>query len=167
MRSFSSVRVLPLTLLLIACGPAQKVPTVVEPPPRDLGPEQLGPIPPEIRFVETDAYVVNVEGPQAATVKQPVQARIVIKAKDGLAIVPYDFKVEATAAQDVDVQAPVVEPTPGVQPAARQDTITYLVTVVPLRAGVRQITFKLGGQVCDESFCDVVGDLMSWNVEVR
>jgi hypothetical protein len=164
----ASVRVLPLIALLAACGPAQTVPTVVEPPPRDLGPEQLGPIPPEVRSVETDAYLVNVEGPTSAMVKQPVQARVVIKAKDGLAIVPNDFKIEATAAQDVDVQTPVVEPTPAPPtPTSRMDTLTYLVTVVPLRPGVRQITFKLGGQVCDESFCDVVGDLVSWNVEVR
>ena len=160
------MRALPFIAFLIAsCGPPQKAPVVVEPPPRDLGPEELGPIPPELRFVETDAYVVNIDGPPSATVKQPVQARVVVKAKDGLAIVPNDFKLEASAAQDVDIQAPVLEPP--ATPVARQDTLTYLVTVVPLRAGVRQITFKLGGQVCDESFCDVVGDLMSWNVEVR
>ena len=165
MRSFHSVRALPLIALLAACGPPPKAPTVVEPPPRDLGPEELGPVPPELRFVETDAYVVNIDAPPLATVKQPVQARVVVKAKEGLAIDSNDFKIEASAPRDVDVQAPIVEPPK--TPMVVKDTITYLVTVVPLRAGVRQITFKLGGQVCDDSFCDVVGDLMSWNIEVR
>ena len=41
------------------------------------------------------------------------------------------------------------------------------VTIVPLRAGVRHVTFKLDGEMCNDEFCDVVGDLMSWNVEVR
>src|SRR5262245_58468089 len=134
MRSLGSVRVLPLIALLVAaCGSAPKPPTVVEPPPRDLGPEELGPLPPEVRTVETDAYTVNVEGPPSAMVKQPVQARVVIKAKTGLAIVPNDFKIETSAAQDVDVQEPVLEPT--ATPVVRKDTLTYLVTVVPLRPG--------------------------------
>jgi hypothetical protein len=161
------MRALALLLLVIAgwaCGPAQKAPVVVEPPPRDLGPEELGPVPPEVRFVETDAYSVNVEAPPSAAVKQPVQARVTVRAKDGLSIQADEFKLEASAPRDVDVQAPLVE---GAGKMVIKDTISYLVTIVPLRAGVRQITFKLGGQVCDESFCDVVGDLVSWNVEVR
>ena len=157
------MRALAVVAFLAACGPAQKAPVVVEPPPRDLGPEELGPVPPEVRFVETDAYTVNVEAPPEATVRVPIQARVVVKAKEGLAVATDEFKLEANAPGDVDVQAPLVES----RKVPVKDTITYLVTVVPLRAGVRQITFKLAGQVCDDQFCDVVGDLVSWNVEVR
>src|SRR5687768_8661137 len=102
------MRALAVALLLVACGPAQKAAVVIEPPPRDLGPEELGPVPPEVRFVETDAYVVNVEAPPSAMVKQPVQARVVVKAKEGLAIATNEFKLEASAPRDVDVQAPVI-----------------------------------------------------------
>jgi hypothetical protein len=150
------------------CGSPPKVAPPPEPPPRILGPEELGPVPPELRHVETDAYTADVEAPAQGTVKAPLTARIQIKAKPGLWVVPDDqWKLEVKAPQDVDVNAPVVANlTPGA-PTGNKDAIVYEVTIVPLRAGVRHVTFKLDGSVCDNNFCDVVGDLMSWNVEVR
>jgi hypothetical protein len=152
-------------LSLGACGSAPKVVAPPEPPPREFGPEDIGPVPPEQKRVETDAYSVEVEAPPIALVNSKVQAQVIIRAKPGLWISDADeWKVEAGGPSDVDVEAPVRAVTPG--PPVR-DVATYTVTVVPLRAGVRHITFKLQGTVCDDDFCDVVGDLMSWNLEVR
>jgi hypothetical protein len=156
-----------LTLLLSAgCGPPATIPTPPpEPPPRPLGPEELGPLTPEVRRVETDAYIADVDAPPTATVKQTVQARVTVKAKDGLLVsTTDDWKLEVKAPSDVDVATPVLSKAAALM---QRDSITYNVTVVPLRAGVRQVTFKLGGSVCDDNFCDVVGDQLSWNLEVK
>lgn len=154
-----------LIALLAACGGGQQAAKPPEPPPRILGPEELGPVPPEVRHVETDAYTADVEAPPTATVKAPVVARIQVKAKQGLWISTSDeWKLDVKAAQDVDVSTPALSRATA---QVAKDSITYQVTLVPLRAGVRHVTFKLDGSVCDDQFCDVVGDLMSWNVEVR
>ena len=156
-----------VTLLFLgACGPSATVPLPPpEPPPRPLGPEELGPLTPEVKRVETDAYVADVEAPATAMVKEIVQARLTVKAKDGLLISTTDeWKLEVKAPSDVDVPTPVMTKTAALM---QRDSITYTVTVVPLRAGVRQVTFKLGGSVCDDNFCDVVGDQLSWNLEVK
>jgi hypothetical protein len=130
-----------------------------------LGPEEIGPVPPELRQVETDAYVAQVEAPPTATVKLPASARVQVKAKPGLLISTTDeWTLEVGAANDVDVTTPVLSRQAAL---VAPDSITYEVSIVPLRAGVRHITFKLNGQVCDQNFCDVVGDELSWNVEVR
>jgi hypothetical protein len=159
----------PVTALLFAalfaCGSTPKPVVTPEEPVRDLGPEDIGPVPPEVRNAETDAYMVRVDGPDTAAVKQQVKATITVRAKPGLVISTIDeWKLEAGAPRDVDVLAPVLDRTAA---ALVKDTVTYIVTVVPHRAGVRHITFKLTGSVCDDEFCDVVGDLVSWNLEVR
>lgn len=159
---------LPLFIVALAsaCGPAAVKPTPPpEPPPKPLGPEEIGPLTAEVRHVETDAYIADIEAPPSGSVKQPVVAKLVIKAKPGLLIsAPDEWKIEVKAPSDVEVAAPALVPVVGVP---QRDTMTYTVSVVPLRAGVRQVTFKLGGTVCDESFCDVVGDQLSWNLEVK
>lgn len=153
-------------LVSTACGPGAAKPTPPpEPPPRPLGPEELGPLTPEVRHVETDAYVADLDAPATAAVKESVVATLTVKAKEGLLISTTDeWKLEVKAPSDVDV------PTPTLTRAAAllsPGAITYNVTVVPLRAGVRQVTFKLGGEVCDAEFCDVVGDQLTWNLEVK
>lgn len=162
------MRILPVVALaLAACGSGPKTPTLPEEKPRELGPEEIGPVPPEVRHAETDAYTVDVDGPPTALVKQQVQAMVTVRAKPGLFIsTAEEWKLEAKAPSDVDVLPPVKSPTPAAVKTA-VSSITYLVTVVPLRAGVRHITFKLMGSVCDDNFCDVVGDLVSWNLEVK
>jgi hypothetical protein len=138
---------------------------IPEEPPKPLGPEELGPLTAEVRHVETDTYIADVEAPPSAAVRQNVLAKLVVKTKPGLLIsAPEDWKLEVKAPSDVDVTAPMLTKTTAL---TQKDTITYTVTIVPLRAGVRQVTFKLGGSVCDESFCDVVGDQLSWNLEVK
>lgn len=149
---------------LAACGPSQK-PTLPPEPPRDLGPEDVGPVPAELRHAESDAYTVDLEAPPSASVKQKVQATIIVKTKPGLLISPTDpWTLETSAPQDVDVPTPILHKTSA---TVLKDSVRYTVTIIPLRAGVRHITFKLGGSVCDAEFCDVVGDLMSWNLEVK
>lgn len=149
-----------------ACGPSTAKPTPPpEPPPRPLGPEELGPLTPEVKHVETDAYVADVEAPATAMVKESVLAKVTVKAKEGLLISSTDeWKLEVKAPSDVDVPTPLLTKAAALM---QRDSITYNITIVPLRAGVRQVTFKLGGQVCDENFCDVVGDQLSWNLEVK
>ena len=150
---------------LLACGPGPQKPTLPEEKPRDLGPEEVGPVPPEVRHMETDAYTVDVEAPATAMVKQKVQATVLVKAKPGLVVSPPDeWKMETKVPQDIDV---VAEAADRKNATILKDSVTYLITIVPLRAGVRHVTFKLDGQVCDDQFCDVVGDLMSWNLEVK
>jgi hypothetical protein len=147
------------------CGGSGQKALTPEAPPRPLGPEEIGPVPAELKHVETDAYSADVEAPPTAAVKEKVQATIVVRAKPGLAMsMSDDWRLVTSAPSDVDVTTPVLTKT-----SARllKNSVTYLVTVVPLRAGVRHVTFKLGGSVCDEQFCDVVGDLLSWNLEVK
>src|SRR6185295_6484091 len=109
MRSFAPMRAaLLVALIAAACGPSQKAPVVVAPPPRDLGPEELGPVPPELRHVETDAYSVEIEAPPSATVKERVQAKVLVKAKPGLAISTDEWKLSTAAPRDVDVEQPVL-----------------------------------------------------------
>jgi hypothetical protein len=153
-------------VVLTACGaPAAKPTPPPEPPPRPLGPEELGPLTPEVRHVETDAYVATLDAPQSAAAKETVLATVTVKAKEGLLISTTDeWKLEVKAPSDVDVPVPVINQTTAIM---QRDSITYSVTIVPLRPGVRQVTFKLAGMVCDESFCDVVGDQLSWNLEVK
>jgi hypothetical protein len=153
-------------LSLAACGPAAvKPPPPPDPPPKPLGPEELGPLTPEVRHVETDAYVADLEAPPSAAVKENVQAKITVKAKEGLLISTTDeWKLEVKAPSDVDVPQPVMTK---IGALVQRDSITYTISVVPLRSGVRQVTFKLGGEVCDDNFCDVVGDQLSWNLEVK
>lgn len=154
-----------LVLALAACGSGAKKPTTPEEPPRDLGPEQIGPVPAETRHVETDAYSVDVEAPNSATIKEKVSATVVVRAKQGLIVAMGDpWTLETKVPQDMDVATPVIDRQGA---TLLQNSVTYNVTVVPLRAGVRHITFKLAGSVCDADFCDVVGDLMSWNLEVK
>lgn len=165
--AFPSTLVATMALLFsTACGPGQAKPTPPpDPPPKPLGPEELGPLTPEVRHVETDAYVADLEAPATAAVKENVLAKVTIKAKEGLLISTNDeWKLEVKAPSDVDVPTPTFTKTAALM---QRDSITYSVTVIPLRAGVRQVTFKLGGEVCDESFCDVVGDQLSWNLEVK
>jgi hypothetical protein len=169
MRSWPDRLVLLSTLTLLslaACGPSTVKPQPPpEPPPKPLGPEELGPLTPEVRHVETDAYVADLDAPPSAEVKQNVQAKLTVKAKEGLLISTTDeWKLEVKAPSDVDVPQPVFTKTSAI---TQRDSITYTVTVVPLRSGVRQVTFKLGGEVCDDNFCDVVGDQLSWNLEVK
>ena len=153
-----------LLAILAACG-SKPPPKVVEPPTRPLGPEEIGPVPPEQRHVDAETYTVDVDAPPFASVKEKVQAKVIVKAKTGMAISATDeWKMITKAANDMDVTSPILtRATALVLP----DTITYVVEVVPLRAGVRHVTFKLDGSVCDEQFCDVVGDQVSWNLEVR
>jgi hypothetical protein len=163
----------PALLLLAACGAGPQPPTLPEEKPRDLGPEDIGPVPPEQRSVDTDAYSVQVEGPSSAAVRAKVRATVTVRAKEGLFVSgPDEWKIETRGPSDVDISPPVVAGLaaasavpPGDQ--AQRTSMTYTVTVVPLRAGIRHISFKLDGSVCDESFCDVVGDQVSWNLEVR
>ncbi len=156
---------LALASTVTACGGTVAPPTLPEEKPRDLGPEEVGPVPPELRQVETDAYSIVVDAPASAAVKEKVQATVTVRAKPGLLISTTDeWKLETKAPQDVDVSTPVVDKTGA---TVLKDSVTYLITIVPLRAGVRHVTFKLGGSVCDDEFCDVVGDLMSWNLEVK
>jgi hypothetical protein len=152
-------------LALSACGSPAKPPTLPEEKPRELGPEELGPVPPELRSVETDAYSVEVNGPPSAAVKERVQATVTVRAKEGLFVSTTDeWRLEARVPGDVDVLSPVLDRTTA---TIMNDSVTYQVTLMPLRAGIRHIAFKLAGAVCDDDFCDVVGDLVSWNLEVR
>jgi hypothetical protein len=155
---------LPLLVVTLGCGGGPKK-VVEEPPPPPLGPEEIGPVPPELKHVETDAYSADIEAPPTAAVKEKVQATVIVRAKAGLEVSSSDdWRLVTKAPSDVNVTTPVLTKT-----SARllKNSVTYLVTIVPLRAGVRHVTFKLGGSVCDEQFCDVVGDQLSWNLEVK
>ena len=158
----------PLLLLgiLSACSGASKGPTLPpEPPPRDLGPIEIGPIAPELRHVDTETYTIDVEGPPTANVKDRVLATITVKAKGDLALQNLPtWKLEPHGPRDVDFTPAVVAPIP---PLLVKTTVKYQVTVVPLRAGTKHLAFQVGGSVCDADFCDVVAEQVSFNLDVK
>lgn len=152
--------------ILAACGGAEKGPTLPpEPPPRDLGPIEIGPIAPELKHVDTETYTIDVEGPPSANVKDKVLATITVKAKGDLALQNLPtWTLDPHGPRDVDFTPVVVAPIP---PLLAKTTVKYTVTVVPLRAGTKHLAFHVGGSVCDADFCDVVAEQVSFNLDVK
>ncbi len=155
-----------LLLVLAACGGAAKGPTLPpEPPPRDLGPIEIGPVAPEARHIDAETYSVDIEGPTAARVKDRVVATITVKTKGDLVLQNLPtWKLEPVGPRDVDFLQPQAAPIP---PLQAKTEVKYLVTIVPLRAGVKHLAFKVGGSVCDADFCDVVAEQVSFNLDVK
>src|SRR5262245_7790335 len=119
--------------LVAACSGSPPKPTVVEPPPRDLGPEELGPVGPERRHLDTEPYSIDVEGGPVAAVKEKVVATVTLKTKGDLVIQNVaDWKIEPKGPRDVDFLTPVIvppQPAPAVQQSQVQ--VTVQVPVIP------------------------------------
>ncbi len=148
-----------------ACGGPEKVTTIVEPPPRDLGPLEVGPVAPEQRHLDAESYTIDVEGPPTAPVKGKVVATVTLKTKGDLAIQNLkDWRIEPKGPRDVDFSAPIIAP---LKPPLDKNTVQVQVSVVPLRGGVKHLAFRLGGTVCNSDFCDVVADQVSFNLDVK
>jgi hypothetical protein len=162
----SSLVVLSLISTLAGCGGAEVAPTAPpEPPPRDLGPIEVGPVAPGRRHVDTETDTIDVEGPPSGKVKEKIVATVTVKTKGDLSLQnPATWKLEAKGPKDVDITGPVVAPLP---PALTKTTVKYQVTVVPLRAGTKHVGFNVGGSVCDADFCDVVAEQVSFNLDVK
>ena len=116
----------PSWLLSIFCRlrRRRKGPTLPpEPPPRDLGPIEIGPIAPELKHVDTETYTIDVEGPLTAKVKDKVLATITVKAKGDLALQNLPtWTLEPHGPRDVDFTPAVVAPIP---PLLAKTTVKY------------------------------------------
>jgi hypothetical protein len=152
-----------------ACGSGQKEVKADDTPTRDLGPIEIGPVPPEQRKVDSETYAIELDGAPSATVKQKVVATVTVRAKGDLYIQNVkDWTLEPTGPRDTDVTNPVLAPIsaqPQTQPV--QTVVQYKFTVVPLRVGTKHVTLRIGGQVCNHDFCDVVSDQVSFNLDVK
>ncbi len=157
-------RVPAILFVLASCGGAKK-PVVVEPPPRDLGPIEMGPVAPEQRHLDAETYSIDLDAPPVAAVKEKVVATVTLKTKGDLLVQNLrGWVVEPTGPRDVDIGRPVFAT---LQPALAQSTVQVQVVVVPLRGGVKHLAFKVGGSVCDPDFCDVVAEQVSFNLDVK
>ena len=162
MRTRLTLIVLSLT---VACGGAEKKPVVVEPPPRDLGPIEVGPVPPEQRHLDTETYSIDLQAAPVAAVKEKVVATVTLKTKGDLVVQGVnEWNIEPKGPRDVDFSTPVVAP---LQPPLEKNTVEVQVSIVPLRVGVKHISFRIAGTVCNPDFCDVVADQVSFNLDVK
>src|SRR5262249_46272414 len=77
---------LPLVLLTHggACSGSEKKVVVEKPPPRDLGPIEIGPPAPEQRHLDTETYSIDLEAPPVAAVNDKVVATVTLKTKGDL-----------------------------------------------------------------------------------
>jgi hypothetical protein len=154
-----------LVLAVAACGGGAKKAVIVEPPPRDLGPLDVGPVLPEQRHIDTETYAIDVDGPPVAAVKDKVVATVTLRTKGDLVVQdPKTWRVEPKGPRDVDFVPPVMTP---LAPNMAQRIVEIKVTVVPLRGGTKHLAFRVGGSVCNPDFCDVVADQVSFNLDVK
>jgi hypothetical protein len=163
----SRVLVVPMAVLILAsaCGGASAPAAPPAEPPRDLGPADIGPVPPEIRHIDAETYTIDVEAPPGAKVRDRVVVGVTIKTKGDLVLQnPSAWKLEPKGPKDVDLLPVVASP---VAPLVVKTMIKYEVPIIPLRSGIKHFAFHVGGSVCDNDFCDVVADQVSFNLDVK